>query len=137
MLETRAGLQIDGGELLDDDEQPVGVVELLDLLVEFETLEDLLRLQREAADVGDEVSRDVVGVSEEPGEGVGARVVEWLLATLGGRLRQLGWIARSGSPCFCSSSYAATTAPLVGSSTQSRRRSTVIGSITRRYCGGR
>ena len=34
-------------------------------------------------------------------------------------------------------SYSASTLALVGASTQSKRRSTVIGSITRSYCGGR
>ena len=34
-------------------------------------------------------------------------------------------------------SYSASTFALVGASTQSKRRSTVIGSITRSYCGGR
>jgi hypothetical protein len=38
------------------------------------------------------------------------------------------------APCF---SCAATTLAFVSASTQSKRRSTVIGSITRSYCGGR
>ena len=46
-------------------------------------------------------------------------------------------MALSGMLCAVSFSYSFSTASLVGSRTQSSRRSTTIGSMTSRYCGGR
>lgn len=46
-------------------------------------------------------------------------------------------MAVSGVPAAWRLAYSASTASLVGSSTQSSRRSTTIGNMTSRYCGGR
>ncbi|MBL8222978.1 MAG: hypothetical protein JNL62_27310 [Bryobacterales bacterium] len=53
------------------------------------------------------------------------------------RLIIFSMVSASYSPSAFSSPYSAMTLSFVGSSTQSSRRSTVSGIMTRRYCGGR
>ena len=72
-------MKIDIGHRLHDGEETVAGVELLDLIGEIETLEDLPRDRRKAVDVRNEVRRDVLGIAQQPGEGIGARVVKWML----------------------------------------------------------
>ena len=57
----------------------MALVQLLDFLLEIEALENLLRLGREALDVGDQVLGDVVGVADQLVESELADVVEGLL----------------------------------------------------------
>lgn len=70
------GVQVHAGELLDDEEEQVVVVELLDALFELVLLEDVADVVREAADVVEEVVADVVGVAGELGEVIPGGVVE-------------------------------------------------------------
>jgi hypothetical protein len=56
-------VQVDLGELLDDEEQAVSLRQLGDLLLELEILEDLPGLRREALDVVRQVLGDLVGVA--------------------------------------------------------------------------
>ena len=49
MLLNRVWVQVDLGELLDHQVEAVGLVELLDLLLEAEVLDDLARPAGEAA----------------------------------------------------------------------------------------
>ena len=72
-------VKIDIGHRLDNGEETVAGVELLDLISELETLEDAPRGRGKAVDVRYEVRRDVLGIAEQPGKGVGARVVERML----------------------------------------------------------
>ena len=74
----RVGVQVDLGELLDHQVEPVGLVELLDLGLEAEVLDDLARPAREAVDVAGQVGGDVVGVALELVEVEPAGVVERL-----------------------------------------------------------
>ena len=73
---------------LDDGEETVAGVQLFDLVAELEALEDVPRGRRKAVDVRHEVGRDVLGIAEQPGKGVGARVVERVLALRVGRLAE-------------------------------------------------
>ena len=57
MIGDGVGMQVDLGELRRRQEEPVGLVELGDLLLELEVLEDLPRLGREAFDVVSQVLR--------------------------------------------------------------------------------
>ena len=82
------GVKIDIGHRLHDREKAVAGVELLDLIGELETLEDAARGRGKAVDVRDQVRRDVLGIAEQPGKGVGARVVERMLPPGVGRLPQ-------------------------------------------------
>ena len=73
------GVKIDIGHRLDDGEETVAGVELLDLIGQIETLEDEPRGRGKAVDVRYEVRRDVLGIAQQPGKGVGAGVVERML----------------------------------------------------------
>ena len=79
-------VQVDIGYRLDDGIQKVIVVELLDLIGELEALEDRADILGETFDVDVQIGRDVLLVVQEPPEGVGADVVERLLAVRIGRL---------------------------------------------------
>ena len=70
------GVKIDIGHRLDDSEEAVAGVEFLDLTGKLETLEDVPRDRGKSVDVRHEVRCDVLGIAKQPGEGVGARVVE-------------------------------------------------------------
>ena len=72
-------VKIDLGHRPDDGEETVAGVELLDLIGEIETFEDLPCDGGKAIDVRYEVRRDVLGVAKQPGKGVPARVVERML----------------------------------------------------------
>ena len=72
-------VKVDVGHRLDDREETVAGVELRDLIGELETLEDATGGRREAVYVRNEVRRDVLGIPEQPVEGVRARVVQRML----------------------------------------------------------
>ena len=76
MVRHGVRVQVDLGELRDDQEQPVGLVQLGDLLLELEVLEDLPRLRREALDVVRQVLGGLVGIALELLEVELAGVVE-------------------------------------------------------------
>jgi hypothetical protein len=69
-------VQVDAGELLDDEEEQVVVVEFLDAFLELVLLEDVPHVVQETADVVQEVVADVVCVAGELGEVVAGGVVE-------------------------------------------------------------
>ena len=84
------GMEVDFGEFLEQLEEAVGLVELLDLLVEGKVFEERADFGGKAVDVVQEVGRQVVGFAFEPFEIVLAGVVE-LLA--GGFLEHLVEVA--------------------------------------------
>ena len=71
-------VQVDLGELRDDQVKPVGVGQLGDLLLKFEVLEDLARLRGEMLDVESQIRRDLVRVALQLLEVQLAGVVELL-----------------------------------------------------------
>ena len=79
MLVYPVRMKIDVGHCLDDCEKAVAGVEPLDLICEFETIEDAPRVRGKVIDVRHEVRRDVLGIAEQPDKGEGARVIEWIL----------------------------------------------------------
>jgi hypothetical protein len=91
-------------------------------LVELEVLEDAAHVRREALDVADQVLVDVVGVALQLLE-VERRVVVEALA--GGLVELVERVAFELAAL--ARSYSARTLALVGASTQSKRRSTVMG----------
>ena len=72
------GMEVDGGELGNDEEEAVGFIELGDVIVEAEVFEDGADVGGEAADVFEEVGGDVVGIALESFEIELAGVVEAL-----------------------------------------------------------
>ena len=88
-------VQIDIGHCLDDCEETVAGVEPINLFCELEALEDAPRGRGKAVDVRPEVRRDVLGIAEQPGKGVGARVIEWMLP------RRVGGLAEQAIHCRC------------------------------------
>ena len=76
MLDTASGCRSISQNLRDDQVQPVGLVELGDLLLEAEVLDDLAGPGGETLDVVGQVGGDVVGVALELLEGEAAGVVE-------------------------------------------------------------
>ena len=72
-------VKVDVGHRLDDREEAVAGVELLDLIGELEALEDATGGRREAVHVRNKVRCDVLGIPEQPVEGVRARVVQRML----------------------------------------------------------
>ena len=72
----RVGVQVDLAELGDDQVEPVGLVELGDVLLEAEVFDDLAGAAGEALDVVGQVGGDVVRVALELLEGEAAGVVE-------------------------------------------------------------
>jgi len=71
-------VQVHGGELGNDQEQAVGVLQLGDVIFEAEVLENGAHVGRVAADVFEEVGSDVVGIALEAFEVQLAGVVETL-----------------------------------------------------------
>ena len=82
------GVKIEVGHGFDDREKAVAVVEFLDLLGELEPLEDVPRGRGKSVDVRHEVRRNVLGIAEQPGERVGARVVEGMFPVRVGGLAE-------------------------------------------------
>ena len=72
------GMEVDGGELGNDEEEAVGFIELGDVIVEAEVFEDGADVGGETADVFEEVGGDVVGIALEAFEIELAGVVEAL-----------------------------------------------------------
>jgi hypothetical protein len=72
-------VEIDFREFLDEFEEPVGFVELRNLLIEAEVVEEGARFGRKGLDVVEEVLGEAFGVSEEFGEVELAGVIELLL----------------------------------------------------------
>ena len=70
------GVQIDLGELIAEDEQPIVFVQPLDKLVEVEVFDDVPDIFAEAVEVVGEVEADVGGVGFQSGEVVPGGVVE-------------------------------------------------------------
>ena len=118
------GVEVDLGELRHHEVEQVRAVEPGDLSVEVELLDDVASRGREASDVAPQVVRHVGRVVEQLADVELGRVVERLAR----RPRKIG---SRFSPC--ASSRASSTLALVGSSTQSRRRMTTSGRITRPY----
>ena len=75
-------VQVHGGDLLDDFKEAVGLLQLLDLVVELELLDDLPRAGGEAGHEVAEIGRELVRVAEELLEGELAGVVEGQLELL-------------------------------------------------------
>jgi hypothetical protein len=115
-------VEVDGGELFDDQVEQAVLVELLDLGGEVEALEDVPGGRREGPDVGVEVFAQVILVAEQRLE-IQRRGIEEALA---GLPQQEGGFR----PAAFFAANSASTAALVGSSTQSRRRRTVNGRMT-------
>ena len=131
-VQHRVGAQVDvrDEELLDQRAEGVGLGEPRNLVAELEVLEDVLHVGREAVEVGLEVGLELLlaGAGLEVAQRELRGVVEGLPGGLPQRLRP-GWTM----PALSSVAFMSSTACLVGSSTASRRRSTVIGRITSRY----
>jgi hypothetical protein len=126
-------VQVNIAELGDDEIEDVRLAHLVDFGVEFEEVEDGADVGRESLDVADEVLRDVVGVALKLLE-IERRMIMKALA--GGIVqdpveRVVIQPAALTPPALCEDPG------LGGASTQSKRRSTVMGSMTRSYCGGR
>jgi hypothetical protein len=122
------GVQVDVRELLGHQVEQPGLVEPVDLRVEVEALEDVAHRRRERLDVLAQVLADVVLVAHQLLQVERRRVVEVLP----------DFLSRNGSgfkPALSAleDARSSSTATLVGSSTQSRRRSTVNGRMTLPY----
>ena len=104
--------------------------EARDLVAELEVVEDVLHVGREAVEVGLEVGLELLLAGA--GLEVAQRELRGVVERLAGGLRAG---PRPGWRCLALSSAAfmSSTACLVGSSTASRRRRTVIGRMTSRY----
>jgi hypothetical protein len=126
-------VEVDVGELRDHEVEDVRLVHLLDLGLELEVLEDALDVGREALDVADQVLVDVVGVALQLREVERRAVVEALARDL----VQRGVERVAGELAAFVLLVGRDHLGLRPARTQSKRRSTVIGSITRSYCGGR
>lgn len=70
------GMQIDLGEFVAEDEQPVVFVQPVDKLIEVEVFDDVFDLFAEFAEVVGKVEADVVGVVFQSGKVVSGGVVE-------------------------------------------------------------
>ena len=70
------GVQIDLGELVAEDEQPIAFVQSIDELTEVEVFDDVPHIFAEAVEVVVEVEADVVGVGFQSGEVVLGGVVK-------------------------------------------------------------
>ena len=130
LVRHRARVQVDVAELGDDEVEDVRLAHLLDLVLELEEVEDVAYVRREALDVADEVLLDVVGVALELLE-VERRVVVEALA--GGLVKPL--VQGLAFDLAALQPRRAPPGPWLwyAARTQSNRRSTVIGSITRSY----
>ena len=131
-VQHRVGAQVDRRveELLDQRAERVGLREARDLVAELEVLEDLLHVRREAVEVGLEVGLELLLAGA--GAQVAQRELRGVVEGLAGRLPQRRVLVGDAWPCRAIA-FISSTACLVGSSTASRRRSTVIGRITSRY----
>ena len=89
-------VKIDTGHCLNDCEEAVAGVELLDLICELEALEDAPSGLGKAVDVRHEVRRDVLGIAEQPGKGVEARVIERMVPVRVGGLSEQAIHCRFG-----------------------------------------
>jgi hypothetical protein len=124
-------VQVDVSELRENKEEDVGLAHPLGLVLELEEVEDVANVLREALDVADQVLLDVVRVALELLE-VERRVVVEAVAAAWFSFRSR---ASPSSLQPLRFAYSAKTLGLVGARTSPRR--TVIGSMTRSYCGGR
>ena len=70
------GVQIDLGELVAEDEQPIVFVQPVDELIEVEVFDDVPHILAEAVEVVGEVEADVVGVGFQSGKVVSGGVVK-------------------------------------------------------------
>ena len=131
-VHDRVGAEVDRGieELLDQRAERVGLREPRKLVAELELVEDVLDVWREAVEIGLEVGLELLlaRAGAEVAQGELRRVVEGLPGGLPKRRVLVRdprlverWPSSRGRPC------------LVGSSTASSRRRTVIGRITSRY----
>ena len=118
------GMQVDAGELLGDLIEQTALGQLVDLGGEIEPLEDVADGGRERLHIGKEVLADVVLIAHQLAHVHGRGVVE---ALAGGAEQE-----RVRVQLLLSSWPRTRQAPsaLVGSRTQSRRRSTVKGRMT-------
>ena len=125
------GLRLMSGveELLDQRAEGVGLRQARDLVAELEVVEDLLHVGREAVEVGLEVGPQLLLAGA--GAQVAQRELRGVVEGLPGRLAQRGVLV--GDARLVEVAFMSSTACLVGSSTASRRRRTVIGRMTSRY----
>ena len=70
------GIKVNFRELFHHTVQTVILVHLLNLLLEFQIIENYLHIGREALDIADEVLSNIVTVIQQPGQGKFAGVVE-------------------------------------------------------------
>ncbi len=110
--------------------EDVGFDQRGDLVAELELVQDLLHVGREAIQVGFEVGLELLlpGAGAQVAQGERGGIVEGLTGSLaqGGVLVGDPGLVEAASSC-------SSTACLVGSSTASSRRMTVMGRITSRY----
>lgn len=73
------GVQIDVGELLDDQQKQVAVFEFFDAVFDFVLSEDVPHVFGEGVQVGEQIFAQVFGVADQGGQVVAAGVVEGVL----------------------------------------------------------
>ena len=118
------GVQVDLGHLGEDEVEELGAVEAADLGVEVELLDDVARVGVEGGDPGAQVAGDLRAGRPGCGAGSGAGVVRLDVGDLlGDHAQHLGLSVPSDA-------NRASTCSLVGSRTQSRRRSRTRGRMT-------
>ena len=88
MIVHLIGVQIDLGEFVAEDEQPIVFVQPLDELIEVEVFDNVPDILAEAVEVVAEVEADVVGVGFQTGEVVSGGVVEAGICLFQNNLRQ-------------------------------------------------
>lgn len=79
MVVDRVRMQVHGGELLDEQEQPVVLMQLLHRLVELEILNDVVHVLRKAVDVIAEVDPHILRILLQPREIILRRIVKFNL----------------------------------------------------------
>ena len=130
-VQHRLGAEVDGGveELFDQRAQRIGLGQPRDLVAELEVLEDILHVGRKAVEVGFKVGPELLLAGARPQ--VAQREVGGVVEGLSRRLAQ--GLVLVDDPGLVEQVFMSSTACLVGSSTASRRRSTVMGRMTSRY----
>src|SRR5579863_4592489 len=126
-------MQIHVAEFRYDEVKNIRLAHLFNLSLELEIFEDGANIRRESFYVANKVFFDIVRVAFELFKRQRRMIVESLPGS------PIQHFVRASSlifPSFCFS-YAARTFCFVGANTQSKRRNTVMGSMTRSYCGGR
>jgi hypothetical protein len=128
-VQDRVRAEVDGERNFSISVPSASALTARDLVAELEVVEDVLHVGREAIEVGLEVGLELLlaGAAFEVAQRERRGVVERLAGRLAQRLVLVGDLR------LVERSFMSSTACLVGSSTASRRRRTVIGRITSRY----